>query len=385
MPKIPPKQIQPGSNGQVFQTSGGIPVWGTVPSAAGVPPLNFLHNGNFNVWQRTGDANVVSNVSGTNNLFAADRWKLAKFGSTSVWSLQGINGPNNGGTGPHWRGLLATVTTADASVGATDRVYIEQVLEGLDAVQIYGRQVTLSFWARASTTGTYCVCIQNGAATSSYVSEYTINSANTWEFKTVTVTIPSGSGWTVADHTAGLRVIWALSAGTTYQTTAGSFNATAAYATSNQTQVMTTVSSTFALAGCQLELGAEFTKFAEYKFAAELLKCQRYYCKSYEYANLPGSTVTIGGPDCIAFSYTGAGDAFQVQVTFPIPMRVAPTIVIYRPGATNSTDLWDMLGAGTGTVAAGNAAGQKTLRVYTSSTQSGTRSYYTCFTADAEL
>ena len=87
-----------------------------------------------------------------------------------------------------------TVTTADSSIDASDFAAIQQKIEAQNLQHLkYGtsaaEKLTVSFYVKASATGTFAVGMTHDDATSSteYISQnYTISSADTWEYKTVT-------------------------------------------------------------------------------------------------------------------------------------------------------------------------------------------------------
>jgi hypothetical protein len=175
--------------------------------------------------------------------------------------------------------LRATVTpTADTSIAAGDFAIIQQPIEGYNARDLIGRTFTVSFWVRSSKTGTHCVALRNSGENRSYVAEYTVSAANTWEFKSFAVSgglITAGTwDWTTG---RGLSVAWVLAAGTTYQTTANTWQTGSFLATSAQVNVLDAVNNIFAITGVQLEVGGVATPFEHRTYGAELALAQRYY------------------------------------------------------------------------------------------------------------
>ena len=57
--------------------------------------------------------------------------------------------------------LLLDCTTLDATIDAGDLVTISQTIEGYNYKHLEGRTATLSFWVKATKTGTYCVSFRN--------------------------------------------------------------------------------------------------------------------------------------------------------------------------------------------------------------------------------
>jgi hypothetical protein len=176
---------------------------------------------------------------------------------------------------------VVTVTTADSSIANSDLYYIYQQIEGLNVADLgFGtasaQTVTLSFWVRSSVIGTYGAVITNSSGNRSYVSNYTINVANTWEQKLVTVAGDTSGTW-LTTNGIGLSIRWGLAAGSNWQGTAGVWGTANAVCSSSQVNFMATVSNTFYLTGVQLEVGSQATSFDFRDYGRELILCQRYF------------------------------------------------------------------------------------------------------------
>jgi hypothetical protein len=87
---------------------------------------------------------------------------------------------------------------------------------GADYQALHGQQVTFAFWIRSTITGTFYVAFQNSAKDRSLVSPYTISSSNTWEYKTITVTLDTSGTWLFTEAGVGLRIIFQMMAGSTH-------------------------------------------------------------------------------------------------------------------------------------------------------------------------
>lgn len=181
--------------------------------------------------------------------------------------------------------IACTVTTADASTDAADQWNIQQHIEGFNVERfLFGtanaKSVTVSFWVRGSVTGTYCMTLLGSSDGStldrSRVSEYTIDAANTWEYKTITVPGDTGGTWTT-DNGRGLTVRFGLTAGANFQQATGSWGTTNATGSANQTQLLETLNATWHVTGVQIEAGTVDTPFEHKDYASELARCQRYY------------------------------------------------------------------------------------------------------------
>jgi hypothetical protein len=199
--------------------------------------------------------------------------------------------------------------------------------EGHDTAQLeFGtssaKTVTLSFYVRSSLTGTFSGAINNNASNRAYTFEYTIDSANTWERKTITVAGDQSGTWPGAVNTRSIKIRWALAMGSTYTNTAGSWAAGDYYGTSNQVNLMATLNNTFYITGVQLEVGEQATPFEHRSFGDELVRCLRYYYKT--------PTTNGGLAANEPFPCVGNMDGTQTGAyifKFPVPMRAAPTAI----------------------------------------------------------
>jgi hypothetical protein len=215
--------------------------------------------------------------------------------------------------------LKLTVTTADTDITTYEREHVVQRIEGFDIAGLRGKTFVLSFWVRSSKTGVHCVAFRNGYSDLSYVSEYVVNAANTWEYKTITVPgglITSGN-WNYTNG-VGLIVGWALAAGTTYHGLADVWQNGDFIATANQVNCLDAVGNVFGITGVQLEPGDTATPFEHRKYSTELAMCKRYFQKSYV------SSRFIAGGANITLSY---------DLPPEVEMRAAPSIAFEWYGA----------------------------------------------------
>ena len=318
---------------------------------------NLLYNGQMQVVQRgTSFAGV------TTSQYTLDRWQWASSNAETVTIEQASDHPSGVG-----QSLKFTVTTADASpAGYT---VFDQKLEGADVQHLrYGsanaKSVTVSFWVKASVTGDYSVNLYTITATAQIIgSVITVNSANTWEYKTVTFV---GDTATVIPNiiTEGLRLTIGLAAGAAYNATDntswGAYSA-GKFLYGQTANLIGTTSATFQMTDVQMEVGSLATEFEHRSYGEELALCQRYYILSNH------SNVWSG--------YTGLSTYFQT-VYFPTTMRTNPSVTNTYLGASNFP------------ASAPSVFGLGNTGYYAASTATGTnaRSYFIfSYKADAEL
>lgn len=283
---------------------------------------NKIINGKMEIAQRGTSFAAIGD-----GVYSLDRWVYSLAGTTAAATVsQQADAPSNN---EFQNSLRYTVTTADTSIAAGDVALLNQKIEGFNARDLIGKAFTLSFWVRSSKTGTHCIALRNSTNDRSYIAEYTVSAANTWEQKAVTVPgglITAGS-WNWSNG-IGLQVAWTLAAGTTYQTTAGAWQTGNFLATANQVNCLDSNTNIFAITGVQLGDGSVATPFEHRPIGAELALCQRYFEKSYLLADAPG---TIGGNRSFRASTQAASNYMSVNSQFAVRKRAAPTIVTYNP------------------------------------------------------
>ena len=219
--------------------------------------------------------------------------------------------------------LKWTTTTADSSLSATQYCGIYQGIEGYNVADLgFGTAnaspITLSFWVRSSLTGTFGGSFRNSANNRSYPFTYTISSANTFEYKTVTVAGDTSGTW-LTDNGAGLKVFFGLGVGSTYSGTAGAWASTNYLTATGAVSVIGTLNATFYITGVQLEKGSTATSFDYRPYTTELALCQRYY-------------INYGQCGLVAYSTQGV----VATVTYPVTMRASPTVSISYNGVANT-------------------------------------------------
>ena len=237
--------------------------------------------------------------------------------------------------------LKLTVTTAESALASDEFFSVQHRIEAqnLQSLQ-YGasgaKSLTLSFYVKGTTTGTYTVALQQIDGARVITSTYAISSANTWEKKTLTFTGDT-SGSFANDNGEGLRIYWFLAAGSDYtsvDSTAWSAYADNKVAYGHAVNIIDSTSKTWQLAGVKLEVGSTATDFQHRSFGDELARCQRYFSKSYDYADAPATATQIGA----MYDRMGAGEIVSnraVQIQFPVDMRGAPAVTAYSLNGTS--------------------------------------------------
>jgi len=179
-----------------------------------------------------------------------------------------------------------SITTAEDSVADNEIFRLLHRIEGQNLQRASwgtssAKPLTLSFYVRSNVTGTYAVEFRmNAGGNNSLSKNYTINSADTWERKTITFPKNTSTNF-INDNTEGCELGWYLAAGANY--TSGSLasdygaNATNTRAAGQTANITSSSSNTWYITGIQLEVGEQATPFEHRSFHDELRRCKRYF------------------------------------------------------------------------------------------------------------
>lgn len=317
---------------------------------------NRIINGAMLVDQR----NSGSSVTPTAALHTLDRWQ-ATCAQSSKFSVQQVSDAPDGFT----KSLKVTSLSA-YTVGSGETFTMRQVIEGQNIADLaYGtsstKPVTISFWVKSSLTGSFGVVLGNGNVGRTYGNSYTINQANTWEYKSVTV--PGDSVAFPTDNSQGLYLIFGLGVSSTVSAAAGSWQGSFYYGVTGATSVVSTNAATWQVTGVQFEVGNTATNFEYRDYGNELRMCQRYFFQML----CDGTTMPLTS----ATAYSSSVCYNNTQITFPVTMRTTPTVTtsgqIYLSDGLGSsyasTINWNTYVWGI-TPQAANATGLTTGRTY---------------------
>jgi hypothetical protein len=289
------------------------------PTTGPLSNRNKIINGAMVIDQRNAGAAV--NLVG----YGIDRWNGNTNGAGAATIQRTTDAPSG-----FTNSALITLTTADTSVEGDDYLQYLQPIEGFNVSDLgFGtasaRFVTVSFWVKSSSAGTYGVGLRNGAASRSIVTDYTVNSANTWEYKSVTFAGDTSGTW-ATNNTIGLYLTFAVYQGPSSQAAADTWVGTNARATASISNTWAATSgATFQITGVQLEAGTVATPFEHRSFGQELALCQRYYYRVQPVnANQPFGT---GG--------NVNGTTSDIYINFPVPLRSTPTALEQSGTATH--------------------------------------------------
>jgi hypothetical protein len=284
---------------------------------------NVLINGAMQVSQRS-TSETGKTASG---YYTADRWHMLVANTAGTWT-QSIE--NDAPSGSEFRrSLKMTCTIANTTLDAGDQLVIQQRIEGQNLQAIRkgtsnAQQVTLSFWVKSGTTGTYIAELQDNDNTRYVSASYTVSAANTWEKKTITFPADT-SGVLDNDNEFSLAVNFWLAAGSNFtggtplQTSWGTTTNTRATGQLNLSSGAVAGTNYWQVTGVQLERGSTATEFEVLPLNIMLHLCHRHFWQ------ISGSNGALGYANPIGFGGWYNSTIYRCVVQFPAVMRAVPT------------------------------------------------------------
>ena len=323
---------------------------GNINAGGGGVNRNLVINGAMNVSQRTTSTTGFSSSTAT---YVTDRFFTVANNYGTYTLTQETDSPDD-----FQHSFKIDCTTADASPASGDYLFFQHRIEGQE-LQIlnYGsssaKTMTLSFYVKSNKTGNGSVgFFQTNNSFKHQSHQYTINSANTWERKSVTI-VGDTSGVINDTTSRGFEIEWFLGGGTDYTSGSHQTTWTTLSSTNRGASNLTIGTSTddfWSITGIQLEIGQNETGFEHEPFEATLRKCQRFFCQTFNYGTEAANNATVNG----AFMHGDSASNYEPSVTwrYPVEMNHAPDITLFNP-ESGSTGQWS---AGGGVVGSGGRA-----------------------------
>ena len=301
-----------------------------ITSVGGAPLSNrnlSINGADMMVAQRGTSTTGLQNTGG---IYTIDRFSHRRNGTWS--NAQFKHEQVDSGTGLFKKALKVTCTTAEGS-GATgdEGVFIGHYLEKQDTIAAFGdgsaeaKSFTISFYVKASIATTYVLHLTTHHLSTNKLiyKTFVVNSADTWERKTITFPAITNSvstvDSTVADNLMGYQIHWILDSapGTkavdTYQSGTGTYQMPTGV---NPTGFANTLNATFQLSGVQIEAGTVATDLEHKTFGQELSLCRRY-CYVLE---MPANDFVESGT-----GFANSDTVCRHFVQLPVAMRTNPS------------------------------------------------------------
>ena len=293
-------------------------------AATGFGFKNRIINGDMRIDQRYAGASTTPTTGAA--YYVTDRFCFVVTQASKLTAQQnaGAVTPPTGFTK-----YLGVTSSSAYTVAASDLFVLQQRIEGQNIADLgWGTSsaapVTLSFWVRSSLTGTFGGAINNGGGTRSYPFTYTINAANTWEQKSITIAGDTTGTW-ATDNSIGLDVTFSLGVGTTSSAPAGSWQAGGYFNATGATSVVGTNGATFYITGVDLRKGSVGAyqngqnDFDYRPYGTELALCQRY-CQMIASGEGNGNYLRYAYGECVISTYLSG------NVNLLAKMRITPSL-----------------------------------------------------------
>lgn len=293
----------------------GLAQLGNVFDDGALSNRNLTINGAMQVAQR-------GTSSTSDGYTTVDRWRPASLSTDQLAHTysQSTDAPSGFSSS-----FKANVDTAETTLDADESWKFEQRFEGQDLQRLAkgtsdAKPLTVSFWVKSSTTGTYICELDDRDNTRAYSQAYTINSADTWEYKTLTYTGDT-TGTLDNDNEQSFRLTFMLAAGSNFTSgtlTTGWASRVDANRFVGQTNLAASANNYWQITGVQLEVGdGPATPFEHRSYGDELARCQRYtyvYYSDNQFNNyaLQAGTTTF----------------YPLTRALPVTMRAQPTSTI---------------------------------------------------------
>jgi len=341
---------------------------------------NRIINGACVIDQRNAGGTVSTNGS-----LPVDRFVIIKDTVAGTFTMgQSNTVPSSGFT----KSALFTVGTA-YTPSSGENNFFKHLIEGYNVADLnFGSStaatVTLSFWVRCSLTGTFGGAVRNGNSDRSYVFSYTISSANTFEYKTITIPgYTSGGTWNTTNGN-GLEISWGLSVGSTYSNTAGAWYTGNYISATGATNVTSTAGATWYITGVQLEAGTTASPFEYRQYGTELALCQRYASSTFPQGTAWAQNAGRNGAVSLMSQNTSARQLGYF--TFPVTMRANPTLTSYSTNAATSAWWNDTTGVAESAATFTASIGDRGQGIFTTSVASAVSQVFLIHvSASAEL
>jgi len=308
--------IKDNSNNTLISSDGtNIALGANVAPGRSPSFRNIIINGDMSIAQRS---TSVASIT-TTGYYTTDRWRTINATMGTWTQSQSTDVPSGQGFA---NSLKMDCTVADASPAAGDYIVIQQLMEGQNLQYLKkgtanAESLTCSFWVKSSKTGTYIAELRDLDNSRTISSTYTINSANTWEKKTITYAGDT-TGTFDNDNALSLRLNFWLGAGSTY--TSGTL-ATSWQSFDNadravgQVNLADAVNNQFYITGVQLEAGTQASPFEFLPYDVNLNRCYRYFEKESTNSN---------GIICVSQAYSTSAALGYKQ--YKVIKRTAPSI-----------------------------------------------------------
>ena len=268
-----------------LNTSGIVTAKSFVPTTGQLSNRNLIINGAQKICQR-GNQNVTTAQAN----YVTDRFAIYENGGVAFHGMHQDSGTDL----PEFAKCLRADCTTASNYTGSHEAKINYHFEGQDVQHLnYGtasnQKLTLSFYVRSNQAATFAIWFYRAEGNRHNGKTYTINSANTWEKKTITIN-GDASNTISNDKADRFTVQWILYTGPSYTSGTNPDGTWETRVDANRyaghtATIGANTNDYFDITGVQLEVGDTATPFEHRSIADELPRCQRYCMKWWNHGN----------------------------------------------------------------------------------------------------
>ena len=293
-------------------------------------------NGGMEVSQENGTSSVTLTATGSLQTKYLVDGVMAAYRGTFVAAGQQVTDAPAG----YRNSLKFTVSTAQSSLGANDELSVLIPIEGVRCARlVFGAAaaaaISFGFWVKAHRTGSYSGSLRNSSKARSWPFTFAINSADTWEFKTVTVAGDTSCTW-LTDTGVGLYLAICICGGSSRVGTAGAWAAADYSGVTSTTNAVAATSDTFQFTGLIVLPGIELPAYDRAPFLVRSFDQEQPLCQRY---------LELGGTGI--FGTWESASKVQLGWQYKVQKRVAGTITLLTTSPTiTDVGIADRTGSG---------------------------------------
>jgi hypothetical protein len=321
---------------------------------------NFLRNGEWTLAQRQTPATPTTYSNTTGRSYTADGWTVTNENASVQYFRTGTtNAPESG--------LQAFAYGNFTKITNQGKIVVSQVIEAAETLPLRGRIARFQVLLKASASKTLKIAVAQ------------LTSAGT--ANTLPATFISAFGGNGVDPTLGTNLAFVAPLagvsgdGCTADTNSficsvttswGRFGGCVTVPTNCLNIIVLVWTDTQFLANDQFSIsqasltdGYEIQDYAPVPLSVELLRCQRYYAKSFAIDTGPAQAVGLGTGEVRAITGKTTTSTGYIPIRWPVQMRAAPTVTTFSPVSANATarDITGSLDSGAVTVNRTDASG----------------------------
>jgi hypothetical protein len=330
----------PDSGAGIYLPLAGGTLTGNLTAPGVIAPQvlgdNLIINGDMRIDQR--NAGAVGTTSGA---FTVDRWNFG-VSQTGKMRFQQVAGPASLGF-PYC--LQFTSLSAYTPLAADTCSFYQPIEADMVSDLAWStpgaQPATLSFLASSSLTGTFGGVVKNyGTTTRSYPFTFSLPTANTWTYITITIPGDTAAGWTMSGNGGALYVQFDLGTGSNYLGPPNAWGAANYVGSTGCVSLVGTNGAYLAFTGVKLEVGTVATPYNRQSIAKSLADCQRYFERSYDLGVVTGTATGNGSFLLYIAGLVAQANPLSTYISYKVQKRAAPTVTIYSPQTGASGKLY---------------------------------------------